>query len=74
CEACNYTKDTPGWHARAHLDDTGTPTVVTTTPTGHTYTSHPPPPPGAPPPGAPREAPRRPTRLEAYFRDLVLTA
>ena len=72
CEACNYTKDTPGWHARAHLDDTGIPTVVTTTPTGHTYTSHPPRPPGAPPGAPPRERP--PTFLETYFRDLVLTA
>jgi len=40
CEACNYTKEATGWHARGGHDGA----VVTTTPTGHAYTSHPPPP------------------------------
>jgi hypothetical protein len=44
CEACNYAKQAPGWRARSrtgwrHL-------VVTTTPTGHVYESHAPPPAG----------------------------
>jgi hypothetical protein len=88
CEACNHTKDTPGWHATTqhpdqHPDQTGTPTVKTTTPTGHTYTSHPPPPPGGtpherPPNSRDATAPRAPaatrSRLEIAFRDLILTA
>ncbi len=67
CEACNYAKQAPGWHARA-LDDG---VVETTTPTGHVHRSHPPPAPG----GHPR-APRLTggSRLEASFRNLVLTA
>lgn len=44
CEACNHTKETPGWTT------TPTPgprhTVATTTPTGHTYHSTAPPLPG----------------------------
>ncbi|MDF1605521.1 HNH endonuclease signature motif containing protein [Nocardioides sp. YIM 152315] len=44
CEACNYTKTAPGWRARPSPDPAnGAHTVVTTTPTGHTYTSHAPP-------------------------------
>ena len=44
CEACNYAKQAPGWHAdvihpAGHL-------IEITTPTGHTYTSRPPPAPG----------------------------
>jgi hypothetical protein len=47
CEACNYAKQAPGWHARpgpvgaGDLDET-------TTPTGHTHSSRPPPLPGHP--------------------------
>ncbi|GAB2482116.1 DUF222 domain-containing protein [Jatrophihabitans fulvus] len=52
CQACNQIKESPGWHLRA--DDTlGTGTIITTTPTGHRYLSHPPRPPG------PRTRPRR---------------
>jgi hypothetical protein len=58
CEACNYTKEAPGWHSRvvetapAHL-------VAITTPTGHRYTS------SAPdPPGSGRGLPPPPWRLE----------
>lgn len=44
CEACNYAKEAPGWHARP----TGTTVghlVTVTTPTGHRYTSSAPDPP-----------------------------
>lgn len=62
CEACNHGKEAVGWRAR------GTPTgrVETTTPTGHTYRS--------PPPPVPR--PRAvPGRAEVGFaRALVLIA
>ncbi|HSR23402.1 MAG TPA: DUF222 domain-containing protein, partial [Candidatus Eisenbacteria bacterium] len=65
CEACNYAKQAPGWHARP---DPGRRrhTITTTTPTGHHYHSTAPPPPGDPP------AP--PSRLETYFTNLLLTA
>ena len=46
CEACNYTKQAPGWRARPGPAGAGD-RVEITTPTGHTYTSHPPPLPGA---------------------------
>ncbi|MGH8969587.1 MAG: HNH endonuclease, partial [Actinomycetes bacterium] len=47
CEACNYTKQAPGWRAREHPDSgPGDHLVETTTPTGHTYPSRPPPLPG----------------------------
>ena len=41
CQACNLTKQAPGWSARADPDGT----IHTTTPTGAGYPSHPPPPP-----------------------------
>jgi hypothetical protein len=45
CEACNYTKEAPGW--RSFVDDTAPAHLVTiTTPTGHRYTSSAPDPPG----------------------------
>jgi uncharacterized protein DUF222/HNH endonuclease len=62
CEACNQVKEAAGWRAR------GTPSgrVETTTPTGHTYRSHPPPHPRARP---------SPSRAEIVFaRDVVLIA
>ena len=54
CEACNHTKETPGWTARAtpgpghanRRDDRHT--IELTTPTGHTYHSTAPPLPGTP--------------------------
>ncbi|MGD9958493.1 HNH endonuclease [Nocardioides sp.] len=46
CEACNHTKQTPGWQARPGPHGQ----VITTTPTRHHYTSPEPPPPGRPPP------------------------
>jgi Domain of unknown function (DUF222) len=39
CEACNYAKDAPGWRARPGPDGT----IMTTTPTGHTIATRPPP-------------------------------
>jgi hypothetical protein len=49
CEACNHTKQAPGWSATPQPDST----VQTTTPTGHSYTSHPPEPVGTPLPREP---------------------
>ena len=46
CEACNYVKAMPGWTARLVDEDTGE--IETSTPTGHSYRSHPPPLPGTP--------------------------
>ncbi len=46
CEACNYTKDIPGWRARPVGDGA----IETTTPTGHAYLSHRPSGMGRPPP------------------------
>lgn len=45
CERCNYVKEMPGWSVR--VIDADRHIVETTTPTGHTYRSHPPPAPGA---------------------------
>jgi hypothetical protein len=56
CEACNYTKETPGWSAR-RLPGARHP-IQTTTPTGHRHLSHAPDPPGQ----------RRPT----YRLDIVV--
>nr|WP_307362545.1 HNH endonuclease signature motif containing protein [Pseudarthrobacter niigatensis] len=46
CEACNHTKESPGWTAQTIQGQRHT--VATTTPTGHTYHSTAPPLPGAP--------------------------
>ena len=45
CEACNYTKQAPGWHTKA-INLHGGHTVEITTPTGHQYRSRAPDPPG----------------------------
>lgn len=39
CEGCNYVKESPGWRARVRPGGL----IETTTPTGHSYPSHPPP-------------------------------
>jgi 5-methylcytosine-specific restriction endonuclease McrA len=49
CEACNYAKQAPGWRARSSRSPNDPHTVVTTTPTGHSYSSRAPAPPGSPP-------------------------
>jgi len=41
CEACNYSKQAPGWHARASGDGAGE-EIEITTPTGHRFRSKPP--------------------------------
>ncbi len=46
CENCNYTKQAPGWNHQATGDGVG---ILTTTPTGHTTRSDPPPPPRSTP-------------------------
>ncbi|MGK3646847.1 HNH endonuclease [Pseudarthrobacter enclensis] len=57
CEACNHTKETPGWTAKPLPTSTGTGTGTTgghtvqlRTPTGHAYHSTAPPLPGTAPP------------------------
>ncbi len=47
CEACNYTKEAPGWQVSATEHD-GTHTAQFSTPTGATYQSAAPPLPGPP--------------------------
>ena len=47
CEACNYTKEAPGW--RADLVNSSGYLVEISTPTGHRYRSSPPRQPGDPP-------------------------
>ncbi|WP_230119000.1 HNH endonuclease signature motif containing protein [Arthrobacter sp. Bi83] len=55
CEACNHTKETPGWTAKPRSGPVGTGrlrhTLEIRTPTGHTYHSTAPPPPGTRQPG-----------------------
>ena len=63
CAACNHTKQLPGWRARPGPAGAGD-TVVITTPTGHTYTSRPPPAPG-------QRARDRPSPLEENLRRLL---
>jgi hypothetical protein len=68
CEACNYTKEAPGWAARpADASRPGGHEVEIITPTGHRYRSRPP-----PQPGAPSESP--PSRIELFFADHVHAA
>lgn len=70
CARCNHTKQAPGWRARPRPGPTGEHHIQTTTPTGHTYTSTAPPLPGWSSP--PRPDPT--SRIEIYYRDLILTA
>ena len=46
CEACNHTKEAPGWSSRPRPGPRHT--LYVTTPTGHTYQSTSPPLPGTP--------------------------
>jgi hypothetical protein len=43
CEACNYTKEAPGWHVTTTTDHHGTHTAEFTTPTGAHHRSNAPP-------------------------------
>jgi hypothetical protein len=67
CQACNHAKQAPGWQAR-RASDGG---VLTTTPTGHTYRSHPPPLPGSRQPGLAVAPPDATPRVDT-FTDLEL--
>jgi hypothetical protein len=68
CEACNYTKEAPGWQARPTGGGRpGGHQVEITTPTGHQYVSRPPPQPGG------RDKPPS-SRIELYFADYVAAA
>jgi hypothetical protein len=53
CEACNYTKEAPGWQVSTTTDRHGTHTAEFTTPTGAIHRSNAPPLPGRPAPPAP---------------------
>lgn len=57
CEACNHTKETPGWNAQPRPGPRHT--LDITTPTGHTYQSTAPPLPGSPPSEAAASRERR---------------
>ena len=46
CEACNYTKQAPGWRTTVIDTDERVHEVETITPTGHRYRSRAPDPPG----------------------------
>ncbi|MDQ3663870.1 MAG: DUF222 domain-containing protein [Actinomycetota bacterium] len=59
CEACNYTKEVPGWASRVHPDGS----VETTTPTRHSYISRRPPPVGRPSWRSTRKKARRRSRV-----------
>ncbi len=64
CSGCNLTKEEPGWHSSMHDA-----IVRITTPTGHTYTSHPPAPPSSPPWPQPDVS-----RLEIGLTEILLDA
>jgi hypothetical protein len=53
CEACNYTKEAPGWQVSTTTDHHGTSTAEFTTPTGAIHESNAPPLPGRPRPPQP---------------------
>jgi hypothetical protein len=50
CQACNYTKDLPGWAATLHTRSDGSRILDLASPTGHRHRSRAPAPPGAPDP------------------------
>ncbi|CCQ48512.1 HNH endonuclease family protein [Pseudarthrobacter siccitolerans] len=62
CEACNHTKEAPGWAAKTVARTGQRHSVETTTPTGHTYRSTAPPLPGTAPPGAVAAPAKEPSR------------
>ena len=62
CEACNHTKEAPGWAAKTVTRPGQRHSVETTTPTGHTYRSTAPPLPGTAPPGAVAVPGKEPSR------------
>jgi hypothetical protein len=66
CERCNQAKEALGWRARPGPDGS----IITITPTGHTYIS---PPPDTWPPGPPALSPAE-RRLRGVLRDHTLAA
>jgi hypothetical protein len=60
CERCNQAKEAPGWRARPGPDGS----IITITPTGHTYTS--------PPPDTWAQPPPTWSRAEFGLRDVLL--
>jgi hypothetical protein len=66
CERCNQAKEALGWRARPGPDRS----IITTTPTGHTYVS---PPPDTWPPDQPSLSPAE-LRLRRVLRNHVLAA
>jgi hypothetical protein len=50
CEACNYTKELPGWTAAILTRSDGSKVLDLTSPTGHRHRTRAPDPPGAPDP------------------------
>ncbi|WP_406028469.1 DUF222 domain-containing protein [Nocardioides sp. NBC_00850] len=66
CERCNQAKEALGWRARPGPDGS----IITTTPTGHTYIS---PPPDTWPPDPPSLSPAE-LRLREVLRDHTLAA
>jgi hypothetical protein len=75
CERCNYTKQAPGWSARASSPPGGRHTVHIRTPTGHVYRSRAPAPPGhgaAPEPYPARSPIAGRSPLEIHLTDVVL--
>lgn len=81
CEACNYAKQAPGWHARALGSaaragpagelTVGRHVVQTTTPTGHEYESRAPALPGHRPPRKRLRRRRRDSPAERYFASWI---
>ena len=74
CEACNHTKETPGWSARPAPGPASSigarHTIELTTPTGHTYHSTAPPLPGTPT-GEASAASRRQRRHERHHAKML---
>lgn len=62
CEACNYSKELPGWHAVVHKRSDGATVLDLTSPTGHRHRSRAPTHPAPPtrPPNASEHASRWP--------------
>jgi hypothetical protein len=63
CEACNHTKQAPGW--RQYVDPDQPSEIITVTPTDHEYRSRPPAPPGFAPTSTLEQQAHKPTRAAA---------
>jgi hypothetical protein len=73
CQACNHTKQAPGWRT-APAPAGAAEAVTITTPTGHTYTSRAPDPPGGHTPGSHTPGSHTPIRIECFFREHIPAA